>query len=60
MNNITYAIQVFICSKKDIFLLNEVKEEKEEMNKVNDLYDINYYIKRKQKMISRATEKFNT
>ncbi len=48
-----------VYSKKAIFVFNEVK--KEEMNKVNGQYNINDYIKRKQKKkrISRTTEKFN-
>jgi len=36
-----------VYSKKAIFVFNEVK--KEEMNKVNGQYNINDYIKRKQK-----------
>jgi hypothetical protein len=64
----TYAIRSFefhnVCLEKAIaivnsFMFNEVKKEREEMNKVNDQYDINYCInrKKKKKAISRTTQK---
>jgi hypothetical protein len=64
MKHLTYATHSFefdsvdnVCSKKAIFVFNEVKKEKEKMSKVNGQYDINYYIKRKHKKIFQEQQK---